>query len=137
MNPEILFVDDEAAIRELLAEYFRLKGYATRMAATVDEAQQSLAQQTPSLVMLDIDLGGSDGMAFLETIRAGHPSLPVIMLTGMGFDNELLAEALKKGANGYASKTLSLDHLLMEVRRVLKAADSGAGEENQSAGNVS
>ena len=54
------------------------------------------------------------------------------MLTGMGFDSELLAEALRNGAHGYMSKTLSLDHLLMEVRRVLKAVDMGAKEPSPS-----
>ena len=135
MKQEILFVDDEAPIRDLLADFFRQKGYTTRTAATGEEALQSLAQQTPSLVMLDVDLGATDGLALLETIRASHPSLPVIMLTGMGFDNELLAEAMKKGANGYASKMLSLEHLLMEVHRVLKAAGKSAGEESRPEGN--
>lgn len=136
MKQEIMFVDDEAPIRELLADFFRQKGYLTRTASTAAEARESLAQCLPSLVVLDIDLGESDGLALLEAIRASHPSLPVMMLTGMGFDNALLAEALKKGANGYMSKLLSLDHLLLEVHRVLNAAGSETGEAKPAAGTI-
>ena len=137
MKQEILFVDDEEAIRELLAEFFSRKGYDTRTAATEDEARQAVAAQKPTLVVLDIGLGDSDGLTLLQSIRGGNPELPIMMLTGMGFDHQLLEEALKKGANGYMSKTLSLDHLLLEVRRVLKIASRrNPGQDLQEAGGA-
>ena len=124
MKPEILFVDDEEQIRSLLAEYFGRKGYATRTAATATEAQQALADQMPSLVVLDVELRESDGFALLESIRAKHASLPIMMLTGKGVDLELLNMALEKGANGYMSKGLPLDQLLAQVQLLLKTSGS-------------
>jgi DNA-binding NtrC family response regulator len=116
----ILIVDDEASIRDLLSEYFRKRGYKVSTAGTPAEAQD-LADSVPiNLVILDVLLADCDGMEVLESIKKAHPNLPVVIMTGIGFDEELLKEAQQKGASGYVSKTLPLDQLLMEVHRILK-----------------
>jgi DNA-binding NtrC family response regulator len=116
----ILIVDDEASIRDLLSEFFRKRGYKVSTAGTPVEAQD-LADSVPiNLVILDVLLADCDGMEVLESIKKAHPNLPVIIMTGIGFDEELLKEAQQKGAAGYVSKTLPLDQLLMEVHRTLK-----------------
>ncbi|MHB8523534.1 MAG: response regulator [Limisphaerales bacterium] len=122
MKQHILVVDDEAPIRELLGEFFKKRGYQVTTAATAEEASEWSDDARPDVVILDIDLQGVDGFEVLQTIKAAHPHLPVIMLTGMGFDDELLQEALHKGASGYVSKTLPLEQLLMEVHRTLNQA---------------
>jgi DNA-binding response OmpR family regulator len=73
------------------------------------------------LVVLDIGLGGEDGLKLLCDIKAGHPDTQVVMLTGMGFVEDLLEEAQEKGANGYVSKGLPMDELLLEINRVSRA----------------
>jgi len=73
-----------------------------------------------NLVILDVALAEADGLELLARLKGVHPKLPIIILTGMGFDDELLQEALQKGASGYVSKTLPLEQLLMEVHRTLK-----------------
>jgi len=119
MKEHILVVDDEAPIRDLLGEFFRRRGYTVTTAATGEDALRLADEVVLQLVILDIALPDADGLELLESIKSGHPNLPVIVLTGMGFDGELLREALQKGAAGYVSKTLPLDQLLMEVHRVL------------------
>jgi DNA-binding NtrC family response regulator len=119
MKQHILVVDDEAPIRELLQTYFKKHGYNVTTAETAAEAFR-LADEVPlHLIVLDIVLADADGMEVLATIKSAHPKLPVIVMTGMGFDEELLQEAIQKGASGYVSKTLPLDQLLMEVHRTL------------------
>ncbi|MGV3755637.1 MAG: response regulator [Verrucomicrobiota bacterium] len=118
MSQRILVVDDEAPIRELLSSYFQKRGYAVTAAATGSEAMRSLDEISVDVMILDIALADADGLELLESIKKDHPKLPVIILTGMGFDDDLLKEALAKKASGYVSKTLPLDQLLMEVRRV-------------------
>jgi DNA-binding NtrC family response regulator len=119
MKQHILVVDDEAPIRDLLQTYFRKHGYQVTSAETATEAM-NLANEVPlQLIILDIVLADSDGMEVLSSLKAAHPHLPVIIMTGMGFDEELLQEAIQKGASGYVSKTLPLDQLLMEVHRTL------------------
>jgi DNA-binding NtrC family response regulator len=114
-----LVVDDEASIRDLLAEFFRKRGYKVSTASNPKEAL-SLTDSVPlNLVILDVLLDDKDGMEVLEDIKEKHPNLPVIIMTGIGYDEELLKEARDKGAAGYLSKTLPLDQLLMEVHRIL------------------
>src|SRR5205085_1033687 len=114
MNEHILVVDDEAPIRDLLSTFFRKRGYRVSRAATADEAQVVVADPSLNLVILDIALAEADGLELLARLKSSHPKLPIIILTGMGFDDELLQEALQKGASGYVSKTLPLEQLLME-----------------------
>lgn len=120
MKQHILVVDDEPPVRELLASYFKKHGYDVTTAADAMETMR-LADEVPlNLVILDVLLPDSDGMEVLEKLKSAHPNLPIIIMTGIGFDEELLQEAIQKGASGYLSKTLPLDQLLMEVRRTLK-----------------
>lgn len=72
------------------------------------------------MIILDIDLGSADGLELLGTIKPNHPELPVLMLTGLGFDERFLQKALSQGASGYLTKALSLDHRLREIHRILK-----------------
>jgi len=119
MKQHILVVDDEAPVRNLLTTYFEKRGYRVTAAAGAEEARRCADEVPPSLMILDIDLSDADGLELLAAFRKAYPRLPIIMLTGMGYDDELLQEALQKGASGYVSKTLPLDQLLMEVHRAL------------------
>jgi DNA-binding NtrC family response regulator len=120
MKQHILIVDDEAPIRELLESYFTKHGYEVTTAADAAEAISKADSVPLHLVILDVLLPDSDGLEILEKLKSAHPALPIIIMTGIGFDEELLQEAIQKGASGYISKTLPLDQLLMEVHRTLK-----------------
>jgi DNA-binding NtrC family response regulator len=119
MKQHILVVDDEPPIRDLLRSYFEKHEYQVTTAATADEAYRIADDVPVNLVILDVLLADSDGLEILRTLKNAHPNLPVIIMTGIGFDEELLQEAISKGASGYVSKTLPLDQLLMEVHRTL------------------
>jgi DNA-binding NtrC family response regulator len=119
MKMKILVVDDEAPIRDLLSTYLKKYGYEVQTAATAAEARQLADEEALHLVIMDVVLPDADGMEVLSSVKQSHPNLPVVMLTGIGFDEELLQEAQQRGAAGYISKTLPLDQLLMEVRRIL------------------
>jgi DNA-binding NtrC family response regulator len=121
MKTHLLVVDDEVNVRELLRAFFRRHSFEVTAAATALEAQRSIAESRPHLIILDVALADSDGWELLATLKRAHPKLPVLMLTGMGFDEDLIQEALARGASGYASKTVALDQLLTEVQRALKA----------------
>ncbi len=120
MSQRILVVDDEAQIRELLALYLSKQGYEVQTAASSAETMRLVNQAPLDLVVLDIGLAEEDGLGLLSTIKAQCPQLPVVMLTGMGFVEELLQEANQKGAQGYVSKVLPLEELLLAIQRVLK-----------------
>jgi DNA-binding NtrC family response regulator len=119
MKQHILVVDDEPPIRDLLSAYFRKHSYEVSTAANAEEAFRALDEKQIQAVILDVLLADTDGLEVLTKIKETRPKLPVIIMTGIGFDEELLQEALQKGASGYVSKTLPLDQLLMEVHRTL------------------
>ena len=120
MNRHILVVDDEKQIRELLAIYLKKQGFQVSTAATSSETLDFVQKNTVDLVVLDIGLAEEDGLSLLANLKAGHPGVRVVMLTGMGFVEDLLHEAHEKGADGYVSKVLPLDELLLAIQRVLK-----------------
>lgn len=120
MSEKILVVDDEAPIRDLLKEFFKRRGYEVSTAGLASQVAEMVAKESPHLVILDLALPDGDGMEILQELKAKDPGLRVLVLTGMGFDEDLLQEARDKGADSYVSKTLPLDQLYLEVRRVLK-----------------
>src|SRR5215204_170065 len=113
----ILVVDDEPQIQELLSIYLRKKGYEVLTASSSVETLSCLSAHPVELVVLDIGLAQEDGLRLLEHLKTSHPKVRVIMLTGMGFVEDLLQEAHDKGADGYVSKVLPLDELLIAIER--------------------
>lgn len=120
MSQNILVVDDEPQICELLSIYLRKQGFEVSAAGNAKATLSALQQKTPDLVVLDIGLADDDGLRLLTDIKRSHPAVKVIMLTGMGFVEDLLQDAVQKGADGYVSKDLPLDELLMAIERMFK-----------------
>ena len=119
MKQHILVVDDEPPIRELLQGYFWKHGYEVTTASNAEETLRRVEEVKLDVIILDVLLPDNDGLELLEKLKGMHPKLPIIVITGIGFDEELLQEAIQKGAASYVSKTLPLDQLLVEVRRTL------------------
>ena len=120
MKQRILVVDDEPQIREMLSMYFSRHGYDTATAGDSAETLRLVKESPVDVVVLDISLADEDGLKLLEQLKKFQPGLRVIMLTGMGFVEDLLQEAQQKGADGYVSKVLPLDELLLAIQRILK-----------------
>jgi DNA-binding NtrC family response regulator len=116
----ILVVDDEEPICDLLSDFFQKRGFQVTTAGNTEQARKISDEVPINLIILDVLLPDGDGMDLLESIKASHPNLPIIIMTGIGFDEDLLREAQTKGASGFVSKTLPVEQLLMEVNRTLK-----------------
>jgi DNA-binding response OmpR family regulator len=126
VKSKVLIVDDETSIRELLGIYLRREGYEVLEAATGTEARQQVGSNSPALTILDIVLPDCDGIQLLDEFGKNYPHMPVIILTGIGFDEEVNLEAREHGAAGYVSKSLPLETLLQEVRRILTLSNPPA-----------
>ena len=120
MKQRILVVDDEPQIREMLSMYFSRHGFDAATAGDSATTLQLVKDTAVDVVVLDISLADEDGLKLLEQLKKTQPGLRVIMLTGMGFVEDLLQEAQQKGADGYVSKVLPLDELLLAIQRILK-----------------
>lgn len=99
--------------------FFEQKGFEISRAGTARECLDRVKSNHPDLVVLDINLAEEDGLEVLTQIKDLRPATKVVMLTGMGFLDDLLKEALNRGADGYVSKVLPMDELLIAIRRVL------------------
>ncbi len=119
MNKHILIVDDEAPIREILAQMLGQSGYRVTEAATALEAQQVMHRDAADLIISDLQLEESDGLAMIAQVKAARPGLPVILLTGVLFDDDVVRESLSKVVTCYLAKTTPLSRILEEVRRLL------------------
>ena len=123
MASDILIIDDEADIRELVAGILEDEGYATRTARDSDDAATAIAMRRPNLIFLDIWLQGSrlDGLQMLSNIKAEHPDLPVVMISGHG-NIETAVAAIKQGAYDFIEKPFKVDRLVLVADRALETS---------------
>ncbi|MCA1940012.1 MAG: sigma-54 dependent transcriptional regulator [Caenispirillum bisanense] len=123
MARDILIVDDESDIRMLIAGILEDEGYEAREASDGDQALEQIRARAPSMVVLDIWLEGSrlDGLQVLEAIKAEHPHVPVVMISGHG-TIETAVSALKMGAYDFIEKPFKSDRLLVIIQRAMEAA---------------
>lgn len=117
----ILVVDDEPDIRRLVQEILEDEGYQVNTAEDATSARAALQNERPQLVLLDIWMPGTDGIALLkEWSVTGRPDVPVLMMSGHG-NVETAVEATRLGAYDFIEKPVSLAKLLVTVSRALQA----------------
>lgn len=124
MASDILVVDDEEDIRELVSGILSDEGHETRMAGDSDSALLAISERVPRLVFLDIWLQGStlDGLALLDEIKARHPQLPVVMISGHG-NIETAVSAIQRGAYDFIEKPFKADRLVLVAERALETSN--------------
>lgn len=125
----ILFVEDEAPIRDMVRFALSRAGMEMLEAADVPAAQGLLQRRRPDLILLDWMLPEQSGIGLLRRLRK-HPQwrdIPVIMLTAMA-DEEHKIQGLEVGADDYITKPFSPPELIARIKAVLRRA-TGADEE--------
>jgi two-component system nitrogen regulation response regulator NtrX len=123
MAAEILIVDDEADIRDLVAGILEDEGYVARTARNSDDALASIVARRPNLIFLDIWLQGSrlDGLQLLDILKAEHPEIPIVMISGHG-NIETAVAAIKHGAYDFIEKPFKADRLVLVADRALETS---------------
>ena len=117
--PSVLIVDDDATIRDVLAEFFAALGWHSRAAGSASAARAAAAEDAPDVALVDLRLPDASGLTLLEALRADDPTLSVIMLTGHG-DVETAVRAMKQGATDFLEKPVNLDALQAATERALE-----------------
>jgi diguanylate cyclase (GGDEF)-like protein/PAS domain S-box-containing protein len=112
----ILLVDDSEANRDVLSRRLRNKGYTVTLAGDGHEALTLAYEETPDLVLLDVEMPGLGGLEVLSRLRSTHSQtqLPVIMVTGRT-DGAAIVEAFRLGANDYVTKPLDFPVALARI----------------------
>ncbi|MBQ8561575.1 MAG: sigma-54-dependent Fis family transcriptional regulator, partial [Spirochaetaceae bacterium] len=118
MNFTILVIDDEKNIREGLSAALELEGYSVRLAADGREGLAQIEKGDIDLVITDLRMPGISGEEVLSRVRGESPGIPVIVLTGHG-SIDTAVDAMRNGAYDFLTKPLSLDRLILIVKRAL------------------
>ena len=119
----ILVVEDEPSIREVVSLYLRRAGYQVTAVEDGQAALESLARQTPDLIVLDLMLPKVDGLEITRWLRE-RGDTPIIMLTARREEHDRIA-GLEMGADDYVVKPFSPQELVSRVRAVLRRAQRG------------
>jgi len=124
---EVLVVDDDALMRELLAEWLSEAGYRVRQAENGANALRMLRSRPAALLITDMDMPGRDGAQTLDDARRMLPGLAVIAISGGARDGRQnwAATALKLGAAKALAKPLERHDLLAAVEDVVPRDESG------------
>lgn len=117
----ILVVEDEADTRELLRFHLQQDGFRVREADTGEAALDAIAEERPTLVVLDLMLPGTGGLEVCRRLRSddGTRALPVVMLTARGAEVDRVL-GLEVGADDYVTKPFSPRELMARIRAVLR-----------------
>ena len=116
----VLVVDDEPIVRDVVVRYLQRDGFDTLVAGDGDTARELIERTPPQLVVLDVMLPGTDGLALCRWIRS-RGDLPVIMLTARGEEADRII-GLELGADDYVTKPFSPRELAARVQTVLRRA---------------
>jgi two-component system nitrogen regulation response regulator GlnG len=119
---DVWLVDDDASIRWVLEKALRQAGMHPRAFEQADSALAALGRAEPDVLITDVRMPGQSGLKLLETVRASHPRLPVIVMTAHS-DLDSAVAAYQGGAFEYLPKPFDIDQAVDLVRR---AAAQGA-----------
>lgn len=119
MSKRILIVEDEAILRESLAELLTEEGYEVAQAGDGKTAYEMVLQQPMDLVLSDVRMPEMDGLTLLQHLQRVAPQTPVIMITAYGTVESAVA-AMRSGAGDYLLKPVQFDDVLARVRRALE-----------------
>jgi DNA-binding NtrC family response regulator len=119
MKKHILIIDDEAVIRDILGQLLTMNGYRITAVASAATALESGRQDPPDLIISDLQLEDADGLGMIARLKVILPDVPVILLTGVLFEPEVISDVLKTKVACYLEKTSSLAQIMESVHSLI------------------
>jgi len=119
MEKKVLFVDDENDWRSVAEMYLKDSGYDVLTARDGKEALTKTKDINLGLIILDLNLAGENGLDLMKFLKQKHPTVPIVLYTGMEHNDEAIQDMLKQGACQYVRKG-TLGELLKVVQSSLK-----------------
>jgi two-component system, OmpR family, response regulator len=114
----IVVVDDEPPAREMVGDYLRMHGFSVSLCDGGASLRQTIAQQKPDLIVLDLNMPQEDGLSIIRDLKQ-RMSVPIIMLTATASAIDRVV-GLELGADDYLAKPCELRELLARIRVVLR-----------------
>ncbi|MCK7592588.1 phosphate regulon transcriptional regulator PhoB [Pseudomarimonas salicorniae] len=137
MNKRILIIDDEPAIRDMVAYALRKAEYEPVPAGDAREAQVRISERVPDLILLDWMLPGTSGLELARRFRRDELTreIPIIMLTARGEENDRVS-GLESGVDDYVVKPFSARELLARIKAVMRRARGDSEDGSVSLGGL-
>ncbi len=117
-KPMILVVEDDAAVRNLMAVTLETRGYRYHLAQNGAEALIEATTHQPDVMLLDLGLPDMDGVEIIRKVRSWS-GMPIIVISARSEDTDKV-EALDAGADDYLTKPFSVDEMLARLRVALR-----------------
>jgi DNA-binding response OmpR family regulator len=128
MKPVILVVDDDSAICELLSDVLGAHAFEVMVCQNGGEALAAVAQRADiALILLDMILPDTNGLLILQQLRHTRPELPVVMLSGLGSESDVVV-GLEMGADDYIAKPFNSRVVVARVKAVLRRSGAIGAE---------
>src|SRR5438045_679228 len=130
--PQVLIVDDDAALLLALPEALRLRLSEVKV-HTCDSAPAALSRIAATdydAIVSDIKMPGMDGLALLAEIRALRPDTPTLLITGHG-EHDLAVQALRGGAYDFIQKPIDRDYFVASLKRAIQLRQLARQVEEQ------
>ena len=119
MSHQVLIVEDDLAMSQLLVEGLTRRGYRPRAVQTGEAALSLLQQHDFQAVVTDVNMKGIDGLTLCERMVAGHPGLPVLVITAFG-SMDTAIKAIRAGAYDFLTKPFELETLTLALARAVQ-----------------
>lgn len=123
MPYKVLVVDDEEPVRNLFKDLLTREKHNVSFVSSAEEALGLIEKDNFDVVLMDIKLSGMTGLDALKIVKEKKPELPVIMITGYGYDDELIAKCREHGCSGYIGKNMPVSQILSNFRLFAKTAE--------------
>lgn len=133
----VLVVEDESAIREMIAFNLRRAGFQAREAADSRSARRAIADRVPDLILLDWMLPDVSGLELARALKREGDTrdIPIIMLTARADEDDKI-RGLDSGADDYITKPFSSRELIARIHAVLRRAHPEGEDERVTAGTL-
>lgn len=122
---KLLVIDDDAHLRESLAEVLELDGFECIQAGAAKEGIDSAKANNPKVVIMDIQLPDSSGFQICQELRKYSKEMILIMMTGRFLSAEEKTQGFELGADEYLTKPFDLQELSIRIRQLLTRGRTG------------
>ena len=117
--PKLLIIDDDAHLRESLAEVLELDGFECHQAGAAQPGLLAAAKTSPDVVIMDIQLPDSSGFQICQELRKRSKATILIMMTGRFLSAEEKKQGFELGADEYLTKPFDLAELSVRIKQLL------------------
>ncbi|RIA47526.1 phosphate regulon transcriptional regulator PhoB [Dichotomicrobium thermohalophilum] len=137
MSAKVLVVEDEEPLAMLLRYNLEAEGFNVTVVSRGEDAEVSVEEDTPDLIVLDWMLPGLSGLELCRRLRTGREgrNIPIIMLTARGEETDRI-RGLTTGADDYVVKPFSLPELLARVRAILRRTSPSRLQDTLEVGDI-